>query len=265
VVTLAGSGCVPTEVPSSSATAPVASVTVSPAADNLLTGDPQRLVALLKDGKGRPRAGNDISWTSVNAETATVSPTGVGRGDAPGMAQIVATREDKSGTVVITVLAPRKGTAECDAPKSGWIWCDDFEMDRVGSYFECGPIDNDVLCSPGRLGALFRCVEETGAWLVGPLYCFGEPAFTKVHMARGTAHVEVREGARYLSEKHHFPERPLEGVGPKIQRMRTDPCRARNWVIPPPLARSALPYFMLRWSDASNRASLRHFLPITRS
>jgi len=32
-----------------------------------------------------------------------------------------------------------------------------------------------------------------------------------------------------------------------------------NWVTPPPLAWSELPYFMLRWSDAWNRASLRHF------
>jgi len=167
-------------------------------------------------------------------------------------------------------------------------------------------IDNDVLVSPGWLGALVRCAEETGAWLVGPLYCFGEPAFTTVHMAGGTAHVEVREGGRYLAEKHHFPGRSLEEVRPKIQRMQTelmefhcllvrtavcerlgpldagllsdfehlDLCLAVreaggtiyiepealvSWVTPPPLAWSDLPYFMLRWSDAWNRASLRHF------
>jgi GT2 family glycosyltransferase len=34
-------------------------------------------------------------------------------------------------------------------------------------------IDNDVLVSPGWLGALVRCAEETGAWLVGPVCCFG--------------------------------------------------------------------------------------------
>jgi hypothetical protein len=32
-----------------------------------------------------------------------------------------------------------------------------------------------------------------------------------------------------------------------------------SWVTPPPLTWSDLPYFMLRWSDAWNRASVRHF------
>jgi GT2 family glycosyltransferase len=39
-------------------------------------------------------------------------------------------------------------------------------------------IDNDVLVTPGWLGSLVRRTEETGAWLVGALYCFGEPTFT---------------------------------------------------------------------------------------
>lgn len=28
------------------------------------------------------------------------------------------------------------GVRECDAPKPQWIWCDDFETDRLASYFE---------------------------------------------------------------------------------------------------------------------------------
>jgi len=167
-------------------------------------------------------------------------------------------------------------------------------------------IDNDVLVRPGWLSALFRCAEETGAWLVGPLYCFGEPAFTKVHMAGGTAHFEVRDGRRYLAEKHHVPGQRLEDIRRNLRRMRTelvefhcllartevferlgsldagflsdfehldlclavreaggqiylDPNALVNWVTPPPLAWSDLPYFMLRWSDAWNRASLQHF------
>jgi GT2 family glycosyltransferase len=83
-------------------------------------------------------------------------------------------------------------------------------------------IDNDVLVSPGWLGALLRCAEETGAWLVGPLYCLGEPAFETVHMAGGTAHIEIRDGERRLSERHHLPGRPLDDVRQKIQRMRTE-------------------------------------------
>ena len=167
-------------------------------------------------------------------------------------------------------------------------------------------IDNDVLVRPGWLAALVRCAEETGAWLVGPLYCFGEPAFTTVHMAGGTAHIELRGGGRYLSERHHVPGPLLADARREIQRMQTElmefhcllvraevferlgPLDARllsdfehldlclavreaggtiyvepeavvNWITPPPLTWSDFPYFMLRWSDAWNRASLRHF------
>ncbi|HET7585734.1 MAG TPA: hypothetical protein VFK13_12540 [Gemmatimonadaceae bacterium] len=30
----------------------------------------------------------------------------------------------------------RRAAAECDTPHPGWIWCDDFERDRLRSYFE---------------------------------------------------------------------------------------------------------------------------------
>ena len=167
-------------------------------------------------------------------------------------------------------------------------------------------IDNDVLVSPGWLEALVRCAEETEAWLVGPLYCFGTPEFTIVHMAGGTANIEQREGRRNLVERHHLPGKRLAAVRADLHRTpcelvefhcilaRTDvferigpidegfpsdfehidlclsvreaggaiylePSALVNWVTPPPLAWSDLPYFMLRWSDAWNRASLRHF------
>src|SRR6266446_7089379 len=46
-------------------------------------------------------------------------------------------------------------------------------------------IDNDVLVRAGWLEALVGCADETDAWLVGPLYCFGEPPFSTIHMAGG--------------------------------------------------------------------------------
>ena len=34
---------------------------------------------------------------------------------------------------------------ECAAPKPEWIWCDDFEEDRIASYFEASmPIEDGV-------------------------------------------------------------------------------------------------------------------------
>jgi hypothetical protein len=127
----------------------VASVIVDPSTDNLLVGDSQQLVALLKDAKGRPLTGRDSIWTSLNPEVAAVSPTGVVSGQAPGTAQIVAASEGQKGTAVITVWPTRRDAAECDAPKPGWIWCDDFEKDRLSSYFEYGTRDGSFERVPG--------------------------------------------------------------------------------------------------------------------
>ncbi len=167
-------------------------------------------------------------------------------------------------------------------------------------------IDNDVLVRAGWLEALVRCAEETDAWLVGPLYCLGEPPFSTIHMAGGTAHIEVRDGGRYLSERHYWPGQQLGEMEPRLERVQTEliefhcmlvrtevfgrlgpldegllsdfehidlcmkvreaggviylePRAVVNWITPPPLAWSDVSYFMLRWSDAWNRASLRHF------
>jgi hypothetical protein len=51
-------------------------------------------------------------------------------------------------------------------------------------------IDNDVIPERGWLEALRRCMDETGAWIVGPLYCEGEPDAAVAHMAGGEAHFE---------------------------------------------------------------------------
>lgn len=145
-VALAGHGCAPSEVSTVPSTGPVQSMTVGFSSDTLLVGDSQQLVAL---GKGRPFTGPDVSWTSLNPAIATVSPMGVVSGHAPGTAQIVATSEGKRATAVITVWSTRKDTAECDAPKPGWIWCDDFEKDRLASYFEYAAMDGSFVRLPG--------------------------------------------------------------------------------------------------------------------
>src|SRR5262245_5669700 len=149
VLGFAPAGCVPAEVSSSPSKASVAEVTVGPSADNLLVGDSQQLLILLKDGTGRLVTGRDVSWTSLNPEIAGVSPTGVVSGRSSGTAQIVASSEGQRGTAVITVWPVRKDTAECDAPKPGWLWCDDFEKDRMDSYFEYGSVDGSFVRAPG--------------------------------------------------------------------------------------------------------------------
>jgi GT2 family glycosyltransferase len=62
-------------------------------------------------------------------------------------------------------------------------------------------IDNDVVVTPGWLAPLIRCADETGAAVVSPLNCEGEPVHERIHFAGGQCHVRVedRQGRR---ERH---------------------------------------------------------------
>jgi GT2 family glycosyltransferase len=83
-------------------------------------------------------------------------------------------------------------------------------------------VDNDVIVRPGWLAALIRCAEETGAWIVGPVYCIGEPAFRTIHMAGGLAHITEDHGRRDLKEEHRFIGRLLDHVQTDLRREPTE-------------------------------------------
>jgi GT2 family glycosyltransferase len=168
-------------------------------------------------------------------------------------------------------------------------------------------IDNDVVVSPGWLDALVRCAEETGATVVSPLVCQGEPLHTEIHCAGGVSAIEEGEadgkttrriierifkqglpmaeerpglerGPTGLAEFHCMMVRTdfFEGHGPLdegllnskehvdlcIQVLRAggavylEPESVVTYVTVPPMAPSDVPYYMLRWSDAWESASL---------
>ena len=169
-------------------------------------------------------------------------------------------------------------------------------------------VDNDVLVQPGWLEALLRCAEETGAWIVGPLYCYaadgtGTPAI--VHTAGADLYI-VDDGGRRLHEKHRYVNRPVAEVRPQLRREPIDlvefhcmlvrrdaldrmgpldekllsfldhidvclaareaggavyfePAATVTHLAPPPFAWMDVLTFLLRWSDAWLRPSLRQF------
>jgi GT2 family glycosyltransferase len=169
-------------------------------------------------------------------------------------------------------------------------------------------LDNDVFVLPGWLEALVRCAEETGAWVVGPLYCYGAEgsgAPDVVHTAGADLRI-VDEGGRHLHEEHRHVNRPVAEVRPELRREPIDlvefhcmlvrrsalerigalderllsffdhidfclavhaaggtvyiePEGVVTHLAPPPFAWADVPYFLLRWSDAWLRSSLRHF------
>jgi hypothetical protein len=167
-------------------------------------------------------------------------------------------------------------------------------------------LDNDVLVTPRWLEELVRCADETGAWVVGPLYLIGELSQQTIHMAGGVAHITEEGGQRIFYDEHLLADSPLadmraslhrrpcdyvefhcalvrnevfERLGPLDERLlslhehidlgllvRTaggsvyiEPLAVVTYVPPPPCDSCDFPYFMMRWSDAWNRATIRHF------
>src|SRR5439155_17327132 len=95
-----GSAAVPVnDVP----VAPVASVSVSPAATGLLVGQSVQLTATLKDAAGNVLSERSVVWISSAWGVATVSASGLVTGAAAGAATITATSEGQTGSAAVTV------------------------------------------------------------------------------------------------------------------------------------------------------------------
>src|SRR3989441_622327 len=83
--------------------APVAAVTVSPAAPTVQVGQTAQLTATPRDASGNPLTGRVITWQSSNGAVAMVNGSGLVTAGAVGSATITATSEGQSGTAVVTV------------------------------------------------------------------------------------------------------------------------------------------------------------------
>jgi len=112
----------------------VATVTVAPDTIHLFPGDTSRLTFSAKDSAGSTLTGRTPTWQSGAPGIATVNPIGLVTAVAMGTTQVRVTVDGVSDTATVVVAAPV--TTECATPQAGWIWCDDFEQDRLSSYFE---------------------------------------------------------------------------------------------------------------------------------
>ncbi|EKU97432.1 putative glycosyltransferase [Leptolyngbya sp. PCC 7375] len=89
-------------------------------------------------------------------------------------------------------------------------------------------LDNDVEFKLGWLKTLVDCAEETGAWLVGPLYCEGplDPSGPRkdqnIHMAGGDVHFRETAGKRRLRTSHRFLKRPFFKHQHEFKRQPTE-------------------------------------------
>ena len=90
-------------------TAPVASVSISPAAPSLQVGQTVQLTATLKDAGGNVLTGRTVTWSSSASAAATVSGSGFVTAAAVGSATITATSEGQNGSAPVTVTSGQSG------------------------------------------------------------------------------------------------------------------------------------------------------------
>ena len=90
-------------------TAPVATVTVSPASASLAVGATQQFTATLKDAAGNTLTGRPVTWASSAAAVATVSASGLATGLVAGPATISASSGGITGSATLTVTAASGG------------------------------------------------------------------------------------------------------------------------------------------------------------
>ena len=118
------------------------SVELTPAMATLPPGGSQRFAASghYSDGTSKSLS---VKWSATGG---SVTRGGLYTADAPsGTYRVVASSGKLADTASVVVSGdppppstpPSGGLAnECASPEPGWIWCDDFDQDRLGQYFE---------------------------------------------------------------------------------------------------------------------------------
>lgn len=79
-------------------------------------------------------------------------------------------------------------------------------------------VDNDLLVTDGWLGSMLSCAEETGAWVVGPLYLEGDPADEIVHMAGGDLAFAGEPGRRSFTTTHRYQGTAIPSLATPLVR-----------------------------------------------
>ena len=82
-------------------------------------------------------------------------------------------------------------------------------------------VDNDVEFSDGWLEALVNCAEETGAWLVGPLYLEANAKIERIHMYGGEISIVETPFGKDFYEEHHMVRKDIDDSADQLVRKAT--------------------------------------------
>ncbi|MGI8498040.1 MAG: Ig-like domain-containing protein [Gemmatimonadaceae bacterium] len=98
----------------------VAAVSVQAPSRAIGIGERVQLEATVSDAAGRTLAGHSVTWTSSNAQVATVSQSGVFLGVGNGTVTVTASSDGRAGAALMTVV-PTAVTTVTIAPDSGRV------------------------------------------------------------------------------------------------------------------------------------------------
>jgi len=120
VVTLGESTAVAFEV---NCVVPVATMTVTPTVDTIGVGATSQFIATPRDSMGNPLIGRAVAWSILNPTVATVSPSGVVMGLAPGITIVAALIDWVSGTAQLVVTGtPVNVAGEWRIAEQFFVW-----------------------------------------------------------------------------------------------------------------------------------------------
>ncbi|HEY6156194.1 MAG TPA: Ig-like domain-containing protein [Gemmatimonadales bacterium] len=143
-------------------TAPIASVTLTPASGSVTVGNVLQVTATLKDAGGNVLLGRAVTWASGNTGVATVNGTGLVTGLGAGSAIITATSEGVNGTASVTVSAGSGGGTlllQEDFADAGFAtrgWYDDYNLPVTTAQHMAGSTSAlEIHLAPGAVYAPF--------------------------------------------------------------------------------------------------------------
>lgn len=79
-------------------------------------------------------------------------------------------------------------------------------------------VDNDTSFAPGWLEQLHSCAEDTGADIVSPIICIGEPAHRRIHFAGGEVAITENASGRHYRVVHRRQEEMLADIRETLSR-----------------------------------------------
>ncbi len=187
--------------------APVSSVTISPASASLLVSAVQQLSATSRDSSGNVLQRRPVAWSSSNTAVASVSAQGLVSGIAPGSASITATVEGRTATAAITVALASVATVALD-PSSG------FMPISVGVPLEVTLRDVNGNVLTGRTVAWSSSDPQRGAVTTnGVVTAAGTASFTITATSEGRSAAATFEGRTGLrSGEERVVSNPTEGT-----------------------------------------------------